>query len=255
MKSRRIWLIGGTSESVEIAGAIAPAGIPCTITVTTTTAQSLYPQTPNLRVRVGRIKTSQMGQFCLQEWIVAVVDASHPHAVEISQGAIATAQAYHLPYLRYERPSLENNNPNVINLASLDSLISGNYLAQQRVMLTLGYKALPQFKSWQERATLFARILPAVNSLEVAIEAGFTPDRLIALRPPISASLEKALWYQWGISLVVTKASGTVGGEDIKKSVATELGIPLIVIARPKVTYPQQTSEICEVLFFCRQYL
>ena len=92
IRSRRIWLIGGTSESAEIAGAIAAVGFPCTITVTTTTAQFLYPQTPNLRVQVGRLESSQMPQFCAQEQIVAIVDASHPHAVDISQGAIALAQ-------------------------------------------------------------------------------------------------------------------------------------------------------------------
>ena len=50
--------------------------------------------------------------------------------------------------------------------------------------------------------------------------------------------METALWQQWRISLVVTKASGTAGGEDIKRQVAAKLGIPLIVIARPQIAYP-----------------
>ena len=36
-------------------------------------------------------------------------------------------------------------------------------------------------------------------------------DRIIAIRPPISRELEQALWQQWRISLVVTKASGQSG--------------------------------------------
>jgi len=53
----------------------------------------------------------------------------------------------------------------------------------------------------------------------------------------------------------VTKASGTPGGEDIKRDVAAELGVSLIVITRPDVDYPRQTSNLSEALEFCRQYL
>ena len=272
----RIWLIGGTSESARIAEAIAGEGLPCTVTVSTKAAQALYPGNPELKVRVGQISSAQISFFCAQEQIVAVVDASHPYAVAISQGAIAAATESPIPYLRYERPhvgdrergvggegergrsfcSLSSESTEaVIELDSFDLLIVGNYLEGRRVLLTIGCKALPLFQPWQDRATLFARLLPDVNSLEVAATAGFTPDRLIALRPPISTQLEKALWHQWQISLVVTKASGQAGGEDVKRSVAAELGIPLIVIARPRIAYPQQTSDLSEVLAFCRRHL
>ncbi|NES83572.1 MAG: cobalt-precorrin-6A reductase [Moorea sp. SIO2B7] len=254
----RIWLIGGTSESARIAKAIASKKFPCTITVTTETAKSLYPRLPHLRVRVGQLNYAQMRVFCSQEQIVAVVDASHPYAVVISQMAIAAAKERQIPYLRYERPQLENSltsAPSIIELDSFDTLLSGDYLLGERVLLTIGYKTLPLFQPWQNQSTLFARILPSVNSLEVAIKAGFTPERIIALRPPISSELEKALWCQWQISLVVTKASGKAGGEEVKRCVAKELGIPLIVIARPKIVYPQQTRELDKMLEFCRQHL
>jgi len=94
-----------------------------------------------------------------------------------------------------------------------------------------------------------------VTAIEAAALSGIPPNRLIALRPPIPADLEKALWRHWEISLVVTKASGTPGGEDVKRSVAAELGIGLIVIARPFVNYPQQTSDIQAALDFCRYYI
>ncbi|HBB32520.1 MAG TPA: precorrin-6A reductase, partial [Cyanobacteria bacterium UBA9273] len=141
----------------------------------------------------------------------------------------------------------------IIELNSFDTLVSGEYLHQQRVLLTVGYKALPLFRSWHDRSTLFARILPSVTSLEAAIAAGFTSDRIIAMRPPVSAEVEKALWHHWDISLVVTKASGVAGKEEVKRAVAVELGIPLIIIARPPVEYPQQTSNMLEALDFCQR--
>ena len=248
--SRRIWLIGGTQESSKIASAFAHTNLPCTISVTTESARSLYRAAPNLNVCVGRFTLNQIEEFLLREQIVAILDASHPFAVEISQNAIAVSQKLKIPYLRYERPNLKQSKQE--ERLDFPTLLSGNYLQGQRVLLTLGYRFLHLFQPWQARATLFARILPSAIALESAIASGFTPDRLICLRPPISADLEQALWQQWHISLVVTKASGKPGGEDIKRLIANQLNIPLIVIASPQVDYPQQTSDLSQALQFCR---
>ncbi len=252
----RIWLIGGTQESREIAIALSQTNLPCTITVTTEPARSLYPPASNLRVLVTRLDINQLEKFLTDEKIGAILDASHPYAVEISRGAIASANQLQIPYLRYERLSVDTakNSSQIIQLDSFNTLINKDYLQGKRVLLILGYRPLPLFHNWQDKATLFARILPSVTAMEAAIAAGFTPDRIIALRPPVSANLEKALWEHWQISLVVTKASGTPGGEDIKRMVAAELGIPLIVINRPKVDYPQQTSNLSVALEFCRKH-
>ena len=255
--TRRIWLIGGTSESATLAEAIASASLPCTVTVTSSSARMMYPPSPWLRVQVGRLEPEQLLSFCQQQGIAAIVDASHPFAVTISQAAIAVAEALNLPYLRYERPPSVVAVPQmgILELESFADLLEGDYLSRQRVFLTVGCKILPHFKPWQTKATLFARILPTLDSIQIAIAAGFPPDRLIALRPPIAADLEKALWQQWQISLVVTKASGQAGGEDGKRAIAAELGIPLIVIARPSLTYPLQTDQLSGVLSFCHHSL
>jgi precorrin-6A/cobalt-precorrin-6A reductase len=247
------WVIGGTSESVMVAQAIAENKFSCIVTVTTVTAVKLYPVLPNLRIRVGQLKEFQIYEFIQQEKIIAIVDASHPYAIAISETVIKVAQALQIPYLRYERAELVPS-PNITVLENFETLLAENYLTNQRVLLTVGYKVLPKFKIWQSQAVLFARILPSLESLKVALESGFTSDRLIAIRPPISLDLEKALWQQWNLSLVVSKASGQAGGEEIKHRVSQLLGIPLIVIARPKVDYPQQTNNLNEVLRFCCQY-
>lgn len=253
----RLWLIGGTTESAALAQEIAAFGLPCTVTVTTQAAESLYPNSPMLRIQVGRLDAAQVERFLQEQRIAAVLDASHPFAVEISKLAEQAAASRQIPYLRFERRAVDDRKTNsrVIVLDSFDALVGGDYLHQQRVLLTVGYKALPLLQQWQDRSTLFARILPSVPSLEAAIAAGFSAERIIALRPPVTAQLEKALWRHWDISLVVTKASGVAGGEDVKRVVATELGIPLIVIKRPVVDYSQRTSDISIALEFCRTHV
>jgi precorrin-6A/cobalt-precorrin-6A reductase len=244
-------LIGGTQESAVIARELADRQVPCWVTVTTPTAVALYPAADCLRLWVGHLTSATMENHLAQQQIVAIVDASHPFATEISRLAIATARRHHLPYLRYERPSLAPA-PGSILVQNYADLFRQSLLLHQRVLLTIGYRSLPLFQPWQQRATLFARILPSPVALDTALAAGFAAERLIALRPPLSLALEKALWQQWQISVVVAKASGHAGGEVTKQQLATTLGVQLVLLQRPQVAYPQVTDQLPQVLQFCR---
>jgi precorrin-6A/cobalt-precorrin-6A reductase len=248
---KNLWLIGGTSDSAAIALALKSYSSYLIITVTTESARSLY--LTEFSVKVGCLDRLQMSVFCHENQIAAIVDASHPHAAEVSQNAFGTAKSLNLPYLRYERPLVEYpTSDRVTVLDNLEASIAEKYLLGQRVLLTVGCKALPLFKPWHGRAQLWARILPKPESLQMALAAGFTSDRTICLRPPISMELEAALWRQWQISLVITKASGKAGGEDIKIQIAEQLNIPLIIISRPKIYHQLHTSCINKVVAFVR---
>jgi len=250
-----IWLIGGTSESAVIAEKLMAQGYDCLVSVTTEAAIALYPDSDLITVKVGALSPEAMVSLIQEYEIKIIIDASHPYATAISESAIALAKQWDLPYLRYERPNLSAEpDDQTIILDSFDTLVNGDYLQQQRVLLTIGYKALPQLQPWHEYAQLFARILPTVTSLKAAVAAGFTHKQLIALRPPVSYDLEKALCLQWEISLIVTKASGKAGGEDTKKAVAQALNIPLIIIDRPHLIYPEKTSTLENVVTFCQDH-
>lgn len=251
--TERIWLIGGTQESATLAVWLVAAAIPTVVSVVSESARSLYPQAPTLQVWVGTLNAATLPTFLRDYRIRKILDLSHPFAQDISARAIAAAQQAQIPYLRYERPPVAEPEPAplVQTVPSFAALLETDWLTQERVLLTVGYRALPAFANWHDRATLFARILPSVTALEAAIAAGFATDRLIALRPPIPPALERALWTHWQISLVVTKASGRPGGEAVKRQVAADLGVRLVVVARPAIAYPRQTDDLSEVQNFC----
>ena len=248
----RIWLIGGTQESAQLVRMMAGHQIAAVVTVTTESARALYPDLPSVAVRVGALDEVQIARFIHKEGVSAILDASHPYASNISALAIAAAQAHHLPYLRYERPPVKA--ASTVEVDNIETILTDEYLQDQRILLTLGYRFLPLFRPWQERAKLFARILPSQTALDAALEAGFTPDRLIALRPPLSAGLEKALWQHWQISMVITKASGVAGGQLVKQQVAQSLDVTLITVRRPSIAYPSQTSRLDEAIAFCDRH-
>ncbi|BAQ65462.1 cobalt-precorrin-6A reductase [Geminocystis sp. NIES-3709] len=248
-----IWLIGGTSESVTIAHLLTKQRQDFIVTVTTPNATKLYQSISHYQILVGKLSSSEIASFIRQYKIDLIIDSSHPFAVNISQTVINISEQLQICYIRYERP-LINNSSSVIYINSIESLLTENSLIyQKRVLLTIGAKFLHLFTNYHQSATLYARILPYSESINQAYQANFSCDRIIALRPPISAQLEKALWQMWNIDIVITKAGGKAGGEDIKQEIAQELNIPLIIIQRPKLNYPLMISSIEEISFYLKR--
>jgi precorrin-6A/cobalt-precorrin-6A reductase len=253
MFKKNIWLIGGTRDSATIAKMLTAQGIPVLVTVTTAPAQNLYKPDSCLTVIVAKIPVGKIDEFIIQNQISGIIDASHPYAVNISSAVIEVVRKYGYPYLRYERPPIQSHQPNVVYVSSISSLIAQNYLAQKRVLLTIGCNHLHRLQHYQSQAVLYTRILPYPESITKALQAGFTSDRIIAIRPPLNYKLEKALWQLWQIDTVVSKASGEEGGENLKRQLAQDLEIELIIIQRPQLDYPQLTDNVASVLTFCSQ--
>ncbi len=253
----QIWLIGGTSESADLARQLSAQGVPYIVTVTTPVAAALYPDTA--QIRVGKLTADAIQAFAIQQRVQCILDASHPFACEISQQAIALSQRQAIAYMRYERPTQTVNaqQPDglITVVESLESLIASDLLRHQRVLFTIGYRHLARFAALRQTSKLFVRVLPSAEAIAGAIAAGFASSEIIALRPPISLALEKALWQQWQISQVVAKASGQPGGEAIKQQVAQQLGVGLILIQRPAIAYPNQTSTLSVAIKFCSETL
>ena len=245
-----LWLIGGTSESKQIARSLADWGYPWLATVTTSTALQLYASLPG-RAEVTRLSSTTVHRFLSNRGIQAIIDASHPFATEISCIAIQAAKTHNIPYLRYERPVVPLE-PSTILLPNFSSLLQPQYLESQRVLLTTGVKTLALFRDWQTRSLLWARILPTDRSKQQALAAGFPASRLIQQKLPVIQDREMQLWRSLNLTKVVTKESGDAGGFSIKQDIARQLGIDLIAVARPPMQYPQCVNTLAEVISFCQ---
>ncbi len=246
------------------------------VTVTTASAQGLY--AADARVIVGQLSAVEMLEF-VQKWRVrCVLDASHPFAAVVSRSAIALAKDCEIAYLRYERAAASASNQltaqalatqdlsaqdltaqddeiDVAYVDSLDDLIETDILQHQRVLFTVGYRHLAKLAPLRKTSVLFARVLPSVDAITEALSAGFSSKEIVALRPPVSLVVEAALWQQWDITCVVAKASGAAGGESVKRAIATQLGVKLVLIKRPQLTYPNQTNSVQRAVAFCSKTL
>ncbi len=245
-----IWLVGGTSDSRQIAQLLDTAGIPWVATVTRPSATRLYGQLSG-SVMVGSL-TPEAGLLFVKQWgIGAVVDASHPFAVAASQMAMECVAQAGIPYLRFERPEvIEREDPVVEWIPTVEQLLQPHYLTSQRILSTLGLKLLPHLIPWLHSSQIWARVLP--ESAALALKMGFPAEYLLLERLPVDPDRERQLWLDLKLDCVLTKASGAAGGIPLKLALAKELGIRLLVLERPRLEYPLVTSDLHQVLSFCQ---
>jgi precorrin-3B C17-methyltransferase len=127
----------------------------------------------------------------------------------------------------------------------------------QRIFLATGIKDLGTFlrQPDAEHRDWFLRITPDTGSLELALKAGIPRSHICAMQGPFSTEFNIALWSAWKVDCVVTKESGETGGFSFKAEAAAKLGIPFIVIKRPRLCYPVVTSDFNSVAKLLEQSL
>jgi precorrin-6A/cobalt-precorrin-6A reductase len=187
----------------------------------------------DVHVEVRGFTEESMTTFLAQREADLVLDATHPFAVRITRLAHAVCLRLGVPYVRYERPDWEPP-PGTRLVNSFAEAAELLPLLGVRVLLTIGAKQLKYFAPLQGRLHLVARILPSVLSIQQARAAGFTPDRLLCLRPPFSREFNRAILREYRIAVLVTKASGREGGVEEKVLAAGDLGVEVIMIRRPE---------------------
>jgi precorrin-6A/cobalt-precorrin-6A reductase len=252
---KKVLLLSGTSEGPVLARALLEAGFAVIATVTTESGRThlFGPMQRELTVEVGGFTAPSLRQFLAQGGADLVLDATHPFAVRITQTAAAVCAELRWPYIRYQRPDWE---------PPAGTLYADGYAAAAtllptlgtRILLTIGARQLKHFAALHEHLTLFARILPSLPSLQQALEAGFTQEHLLCLRPPFSKDFNRSILHEYRIDVLVTKASGEAGGVVEKVLAAQDLDLKTLMIRRPvphdlpTVSTPDAAVQACQEL-------
>ena len=234
---KRVLLLSGTSEGPPLARALLLAGFDVRATVTRPEAcDSLFgPLAQEITVEARGFTAEGLADFLTQGLADVVLDATHPFAVRITRTVTDVCQRLQVPFVRYERPDWEPP-PETRQVDSFSEAAMILPSLGTRILLTIGAKQLKHFSRRQDRLVLIARILPCVASLQQALAAGFTPDRLLCLRPPFSEAFNRAVLREYRAEVLVTKASGRPGGVVEKVLAARDLGLPIVMIRRPPLS-------------------
>jgi precorrin-6A/cobalt-precorrin-6A reductase len=240
---RRVLILGGTAEARDLAGLLIKNGFE---PVTSLAGITQSPADRAGETRKGGFGGAQgLAEFAAAESFCALIDATHPFALRISNYAEEAARLSGLPLLRLERaawaPEPGDRWTEVANnLAALSALPSG-----ARVLLTIGRKEVSPYFARTD-ITGIARMIEAVD---IEVTGNW---RVMLARPPFSLEDELRLLSDNSISHLVTKNSG---GEETKAKLeaARMRGVEVVLIKRPDKPRIPTVDDAGAVLPFLQQ--
>lgn len=249
-----IWVIAGTGDSFQIINKLQETNKDLIATVVTEYGQKILADI-GIKVIRKRLNKNDMKRLIREYDIDLIIDATHPFASNVSKKAITVSKKLEIEYLRYERQELDLTNYPVDYILSVNGYQEAAEKASQfeRIFLTIGSNNLDYFiekiDNWVDR--LIARILPDWKFVKKARRMGFTPVNLLAMQGPFSYRLNRVLLEDYRADVLVTKASGNMGGLETKLKAACDLEVPVIVIKRPVLNYPVVLSDINQLINYC----
>ena len=256
----RFLVFAGTVEGRTLAGELAAAGCPVTVSVATEYGEKIVEEQPGLTVHRGRMTAEEMASFmkAMKEDAgnegggapCQVVDATHPYAAAVSENIRAACETAHLPYLRLLRESEQAEGmEDCVFVASAREAAEYLKATEGNVLLTTGSKELEVFTEIPDyQARLFPRVLSTAESVLSCAKLGFEGKNLICMQGPFSEELNTAMLKQIHAAWMVTKETGKSGGFGEKLSAARKAGVKVIVIGRPVKEEGYGAREIRRIL-------
>lgn len=269
---KKVLIYAGTTEGRELAQELARERIYCDISVATEYGRQIMDEkiSPYICILQGRMTAEQMRLKCENEQYLAVVDATHPFATEVSVNIRESLKGLDIPYFRLGRekiPGEEGERQAGERQAGEQQAEEQNYMARKyfqntaacvealkktegKIFLTTGSKELSAFcREETIRKRLVVRVLPGMESLQECVRNGLEGRQIIAMQGPFSKEMNLAMIRQYQASVLVTKESGKTGGEDTKLAAAGEVQIPSYIILRPdEKTHVMDMDEVLEQL-------
>lgn len=236
-----ILILGGTRLAREFADELAnvlDASIVYSLAGITKT-----PKLPHsVSVRYGGFGGQDaFGDFLQKTRFDAVVDATHPFARQMSETAIEACKAVDCPYLSLvPQPWEPQPGDHWLKVATLEDAVT-NLPSGSRVLLAIGRKQAEVFFVRNDCWFL-------VRSIE-ALEYGNPACNWHNLTdwPGQSTEDEIKLLQSHGINLIVSKNSGALVSYR-KIEAAREIGIPVLMIERPQIPYPNQLFTVNDAI-------
>jgi precorrin-6A/cobalt-precorrin-6A reductase len=231
---RHLYVLGGTSFSRQVLAGLEDAGYCVRLSVATPLGVDEVDRPPSGGIQVGRLNRSQLAAEITAWEAAALVDATHPYAVEAGRTAREAAVAAGVPLFRATRPAWRpaGGSHRVRLFGSEAELVQELRTSGAHALFTVGAKGLRPFAG--HGIVLRARVLPTPDSVKAALDTGVEPANLIAAYPPHSADFTASCMRHVGCTVIVSKESGAEGGLDEKIAAAELVGGQLFVVARPE---------------------
>ncbi len=222
-----IGIFGGTTEGHYLVDYLGNSNEQIDVFVATPQGKDVLNNYDNVNILVGKKDEDELFQLFSNKHYDLIIDATHPYAQIVSKNVKNVCDKLKIELIKVRR-DIEDNNDSFLEI---DDII--NYLNEHEgsILLTTGSKNLKDFtkiKDYQTR--VYPRILPALESLNIAVECGYNPANIIAMYGPFSTELNISLIKEYNIKYLVTKNSGTSGGFKEKEEACILTNTKMLVL-------------------------
>lgn len=215
-------LLGGTGEARQIAEHLQ--GQDAVISLAGATRN---PDKQPLPTRVGGFG-GEAGflSFLREAGIRAVLDATHPYAHQITDRTAGVCRAEGLPYVQFLRPAWTPEPGDHWTEIGTEPEAAAHIPRGSVVFLGTGRQTLSRYANLEGCEVICRQIDPPTAPFP------FEGGRYLVGWPPFSVEDEVALFQDLGVDFLVVKNAGGAPSRT-KLTAARQLGIPVLMIARP----------------------
>lgn len=238
-----IWIIGGTSETIEFIEKIE-GKVDYIVTVATYAGME---RLKGKNVAVKRLDSLEMTVFIKTHKINKIIDLTHPYAVEVSENAKCVAKDTNTEYIRYVRGKSKIYS-DIISVDGIDECIEVLKKIKGNVFFTTGSKNIKDFEKVKRDNRFIYRVLPSKFSIEECIENNVELKDIVAVLGPFSVELNMSLFREYSVDYVVMKDSGIRGGTDEKLVACNNMNIGVIMIKREDERGIDDIDELVELI-------
>lgn len=235
----RALILGGISDASLLAAQIARAGIDA---VYSYGGRTRAPADQPLPIRIGGFGgVSGLADYIRREGITHVIDATHPFAAEMSRNALQACAETGTPLLALERaPWSKAPGDNWIEIGDVNAAAAALPEPAAKVFLAIGRQHIAPFAARPQHAYTLRFVDPPEAPLPFAAD-------VIVSRGPFTLDGELEMMRTRGINWIVARNSGGNGAR-AKIDAARLLGLPVIMISRPKLPERLRVESVAEVM-------
>jgi precorrin-6A/cobalt-precorrin-6A reductase len=236
----RALILGGTGDANRLADAFIREHINA---IYSYAGRTQIPLGHSLPTRIGGFGgATGLADYIREQGITHVVDATHPFAAEMSRHAVEACAATGIPLLALERtPWVCESGDNWIEVADIDAAVAALPEKRARVFLAIGRQHIAPFAAKPQHAYT----LRFVDAPDAALP--LADAEVIMSRGPFTGDGDRELMRSRGIDVLVARNSGGTGAR-AKIDAARELGLPVIMIARPALPERPRVESVEDVL-------
>jgi precorrin-6A/cobalt-precorrin-6A reductase len=235
----RALILGGTADASLLAAEIARASIDA---VYSYGGRTRAPADQPLPTRIGGFGgVSGLADYIRREGITHVIDATHPFAAEMSRNTVEVCEQTGTPLIALERaPWAKAPGDDWFEVADVSAAVTALPETPANIFLAIGRQHIAPFATKPQHTYTLRFVDPPEAPLPFAAD-------VIVSRGPFALEAELEMMRTRGIAWIVARNSGGDGAR-AKIDAARMLGLPVIMISRPKLPERLRVESVTEIM-------